>query len=131
MNEEVRKKQAKFWKVCVIILGIISLTTGLYRGSEFWTSYVLDIAGPAWGYVLIRVQYRLNSERFLNIRFSPEIAFLVITGICFILETMQLFEIYNSTFDPNDFLAYFAGVLVVYLIDKILSKRKNRLQQKI
>ena len=84
------------------------------------------IAGPAWGYVLIRVQYRLNSERFMNIRFSPEIAFLVIVGICFFIETMQFFEIYNSTFDLYDLMAYFSGVLVVYVIDKICkAKRKT------
>jgi hypothetical protein len=131
MTEQIRKKQAKFWKTSVILLGIISLSTGLYKGSGFWSSYVLDIAGPAWGYVLIRAQYRLNSERFMNIRFSPEIAFLVIVGICFIIEAMQFFEIYNSTFDPYDLLSYFSGVLVVYLVDKNFNKRKNGIQQKI
>ena len=121
MIEQTRKKQVRFWKISVIILGIISLSTGLYKGSAFWSSYVLDIVGPAWGYVLIRAQYRLNSESFMNIRFSPEVAFLVIVGICFIIETMQFFEIYNSTFDPYDLLSYFSGVLGVYLIDKNLN----------
>lgn len=131
MTDKIEKRQVRFWKTSVIILGIISLSTGLYKGSGFWTSYVLDITGPAWGYVLIRAQYRLNSERFMNIRFSPEIAFLVIVGICFIIETMQFFEIYNSTFDPYDLLSYFSGIFVVYVIDKILIKSKNSIQQKI
>ena len=126
MTEQIKNNLIIFWKVIVILLGINSLSTGLYKGSGFWTSYVLDIAGPAWGYVLIRVQYRLNTERFMSIRFSPEIAFLVIVGICFIIETMQFFEIYNSTFDLYDLMAYFSGVLVVYVIDKICkAKRKT------
>jgi len=125
MIEKKRKKQAKFWKATVITLGIISLSTGLFKTSDFWSSYVLDIAGPAWGYVLIRLQYRINTEGFFNNRFSPEIVFAVIISICFIIETMQFFKLYNSTFDPYDFLAYYSGLFIVYLIDIFLNKKKN------
>jgi hypothetical protein len=123
--------QTKFWKGMVIVLGIISLSTGLFSVSKFWSSYVLDLVGPAWGYVLIRVQYRMDSERFMKIRFSPEMALLSIISICFIIEAMQYYNLYYSTFDPYDLLAYFSGTFVVYLIDKILIRKRNSLQQHI
>ncbi len=84
-------KAVIFWKALLICLGIISLSAALFSGTEFWNGYVLDIAGPAWCYVLIRVLFRSDSDRFLGIRFSPEIAFLTILGACFIIEGMQYF----------------------------------------
>ncbi len=45
------------WKISLILLGIISLSTGLSKRPGFWTSYVLDMTGPAWNYILIRGQY--------------------------------------------------------------------------
>ena len=123
MVVHLKEKQARFWKVIVIVLGLISLFTGLLRISGFWSSYLLDITGPAWAYVLIRVQYNGKTDRFLNLRFSPEFAFLCIVTICFLVEAMQYLRLYHSTFDPVDLLAYFSGTFVFYLIDKTISKR--------
>jgi hypothetical protein len=111
----------RIWKVMVILLGIISLSSGLLKTPGFWSSYLLDIAGPAWGYVLLRAQYKAGNSRFLSIRFSPEGALLTIMVICFSIETAQYFELYNAYFDPYDYLAYISGVLPVYFFDRLLS----------
>ena len=121
----IKEKQVWFWKIMVIVLGLISLSTGLLRSSGFWNSYILDITGPAWAYVLVRVQYNSKTDRFLYIRFSPASAFLSIISICVMVEAMQYFRLYNSTFDPLDLLAYLSGTFAVYLIDMSIGKRPS------
>lgn len=113
------KTNVKRWKVVVILLGIISLSSGLLKTPGFWSSYLLDIAGPAWGYVLIRAQYKSGDSRFLGISFSPEGALLMIILICFAIETAQYLELYTAHFDPFDYLAYISGILPVYLFDRL------------
>ena len=44
----IKSKAVRIWKVVLIVLGIISLSSGLIRSPGFWSSYLLDIAGPAW-----------------------------------------------------------------------------------
>ena len=122
-------RETIFWKVIVICLGIISLSTGLLDGSEFWTSYVFDIAGPAWCYILIRGQYKSKNATFLSLKFSPELAFFLIVIICFIIETMQFLKLYDSTFDPYDLLSYFSGTFVVYLVDKWFNMREKNIKE--
>jgi len=119
MNKSNRSK-AIFWKITLICFGLIALSSGLFKESKFWSGYVLDIAGPAWMYMLIRGQYN-SKGRFLNIKFSPELALFLIITLSFSIEIMQYLEVYNATYDPFDFLAYLSGTLVIYLIDKILS----------
>ena len=116
----IKSKAVRIWKVVLIMLGIVSLSSGLVKSPGFWSSYLLDIAGPAWGYVLLRAQYTAGDSGFLSIRFSPEMALTVILIICFLIETAQYFEIYDAHFDPYDYLAYISGILPVYLIDKLV-----------
>ena len=110
----------RIWKAVVIVLGIISLSSGLLKTPGFWSSYLLDIAGPAWGYVLLRAQYKAGDHRFLSLRFSREGALVTIIVICFTIETAQFFELYVAYFDPYDYLAYLSGILPVYLFDRLL-----------
>jgi hypothetical protein len=78
----------------------------------------LDIAGPAWFYVLIRAQYKSKNAAFLGIRFSPDRAFVFVIAASFSIEIMQFFEVYHATFDPYDFICYASGTMVVYVLDK-------------
>ena len=111
----------RIWKTVVILLGIVSLSSGLIKTPGFWSSYLLDIAGPALGYVLIRAQYKKEDSGFFSFRFSPEGALFTIIIICFLIETAQYLELYTAYFDPIDYLAYISGVLPVYLLDRFLS----------
>jgi len=63
--DSLKRKKIYFWKISLILLGLISLSTGLVKAPGFWTSYVLDIVGPAWIYILIRVQYSLKNMGYL------------------------------------------------------------------
>jgi hypothetical protein len=107
-----------FWKIAIIMLGIIGLSTGLSRSPGFWTSYVLDMVGPAWNYILIRSIYTSKNDTFFSIKFSPESAVIVIIGICFLVEIGQYFNLYTAHFDPYDFLAYISLILPCYILDK-------------
>lgn len=127
MINSVRLNATYFWKISLILLCLIGLSTGLMSSAGFWTSYVLDIAGPAWCYILIRAQYKSTGSTFLSIKFTPEIAAILIVGICAIIETSQYFHLYDAHFDPYDYLAYVSGVIPFYIIDKwnLTIKKKN------
>ena len=118
------------WKALVIILGLISLSSGLLKIPGFWSSYLLDITGPAWGYVLLRAQYKTGDAGFLYVRLSPEGALLTIAIICFTIETAQYFELYKAYFDPYDYLAYISGITVVYLLDRLMDGSKMAVNKK-
>ena len=122
MAQKVISNKILFWKISVIALGLTSLSTGVLHFGDFWTSYILDITGPAMGYILIRGQYNSKNSAFLFFKFSPDLAALIIIGICIIIETSQYFNLYNAYFDPYDYLAYCSGVLFFYCIDKWLLK---------
>ena len=123
MADKEKTKWNLFWKISVILLGLVCLSVGIINLNGFWTSYVVDILGPAWGYILIRGQYKSSNSTFLSIKFTPDLAAVVILGICFIIETSQYFKIYDAFFDPLDYLAYCSGVLPVYFIDKWVYKQ--------
>ena len=61
-----------FWKTTLIILGSLALLTCLVRISGFWSSYVLDMVGPAWGYILLRGQYTSKGSYPFLTKFTPE-----------------------------------------------------------
>jgi hypothetical protein len=115
-----------YWKIALILLGLISLSTGLSKRPGFWTSYVLDMAGPAWNYILIRGQYSAK-QTFFSLRLSPELALFLIAGICFLIETSQFFKLYKAHFDPWDYLAYISILIPCYLIDKYISRYKSKM----
>lgn len=120
-----QNKATLFWKVVLIGLGLISLSTGFLKSPGFWWGYVLDIAGPARAYVLLRAQYKAGNSGFLTIRFIPEMTLVIIIAICYLIEAAQYLNIYNAHFDPYDFLEYISGILPVYLVDKLLKFSEN------
>jgi len=112
------------WKIAIIVLGIVALSSGLVKKPGFWSSYVLDIAGPAWIYILLRCQYSERTTKFMSIRFSPESAVLLVFGMGVVIETSQYFKFYDATFDPYDYIAYLLLLLPCYLLDKYLQSRQ-------
>ena len=108
------------WKISLIVFATIGLLTCFIPYPGFWSSYVLDIVGPAWGYILFRGIYTPYQSSFLSIKFTPETAVLLVLGICFAIETSQYFKLYNAHFDLYDYVAYFSLLFLCYLADKIL-----------
>jgi hypothetical protein len=117
------------WKIALIALGIVALSSGLVKKPGFWSSYVLDMAGPAWIYILLRCQYSSRTSEFMSLRFSPEAAFLLVFGIGVVIETSQYFKIYDATFDPYDYIAYMSLLLPCYLLDKYFQRRRNQMEE--
>lgn len=111
-----------FWKISLVILGSTVLATCLIRVPGFWSSYVLDMVGPAMGYILLRVQYNSKQSTFLSFKFTPESAALLIFGICFVIETSQYFKLYEAHFDAYDYVAYISLLIPCFLIDRWLIK---------
>ena len=121
------KNNKLLWLILLIAFGLIGVITFFMRVPGFWTSYGLNLLGPAWVYILIRCQYRSKDATFFSIKFSPEGATAFIFGMSIIVETTQYLEIYPSQFDPWDYLAYFGGVLFIYLLEKaVLTLSKKR-----
>ena len=125
MNKDLHNREL-LWKVLLITLGIISLSSGFIKSPGFWTSYALDIAGPAWIYLLLRGQYNLEKSAFLSIKFTANQAISLVIGIGFIIEIMQYYKIYEAHYDPYDFIAYVSLSIPVYLLDKWLIRRQNK-----
>jgi hypothetical protein len=115
----------RYWKVSLVVLGIIALSSGLARAPGFWSSYVLDMVGPPWGYILLRGVFSRVQPAMLSRRLNPERALLLIVGICGLIEAAQYFHLYEAHYDPYDFLAYVSLILPAYAIDRLTLNRRE------
>ncbi len=118
--------ERRVWAGLVVLLGTISLATGAYRPGGFWSSYVLDMAGPAWNYILIRGLFAEGQRTAISRFFTPIRALLFVVSLCFVIEFMQFLKLYESTFDPCDLAAYVSLVLPCFVADSALLARKKR-----
>ena len=118
------------WTTAGLTLVVLGLASGPLRSHgapAFWSSYVLDIAGPAWSYILLRQLYEPRHEsRFLARVFTPTTTALTVVGICFLVEIAQFLGMYDSTPDPWDFVAYASGVTVCYAVDLWSNRCRSR-----
>ena len=115
----------KYWKAALITSGTIALASGLVRRPGFWSSYVLDIFGPAWIYILVRGLFSKAQPAMLARFLSPEAALAITTGACFIIEAAQYFRLYEAHFDPLDLVAYVSLSVPCYVADRWLVNRRS------
>jgi len=116
--------ERRFWATSLVILCTLGLATCFYPVQGFWSSYTLDIVGPAWNYILIRGLFAKDQPAFLSKLFTPRLALVSIISVCFLVETAQYFGLYEAHFDPFDYLAYLSLLLPCYVIDKWLLHRR-------
>jgi hypothetical protein len=125
MKSDVQKKkwdkQAPYWTIGLLIIGTAGLATIWFDLGTFWKGYVLDIAGPGWNYILFRGRFTAKKENVWTRFFTPIRTFLIFIIVAFGIEFVQFFKIYESTFDPWDFLAYITSLLPLFIIDYIQS----------
>ena len=121
-NSVRRDSYAPWWAMTLIILGTIGLSSAWIRLGSFWNGYVLDITGPAWNYILIRRLFRVKMENTWSRFFTPLRTLIIFLVVCFGIEIAQFFNLYESTFDPWDFLAYVSLLLPVFIVDIILAR---------
>ena len=88
---------------------------------EFYSGYVLDMTGPAWNYILFRGLYNKYSQNVWLCFFSPIRTIIIFILVCYAIEITQYLKLYNSTYDPFDFIAYISILVSIFIIDYYFS----------
>jgi len=118
-------KYAPYWAVALIVFCGIGLSTIWIDLGAFWKGYVLDMTGPAWNYILFRGLYTTKANNAWTRFFKPVRTLIIFLFVCFAIETLQYLNIYDSTYDPWDLLAYCSILISLFIIDYRLIKQNE------
>ena len=110
-------KYAPYWAVVLVMLCFTGLATIWIDLGSFWKGYVLDMTGPAWNYILFRRLFTSYSDNLWSRFFTPVRTFVIWLFVCFGIETLQYFKVYESTFDPWDLVAYVSLLSPIFILD--------------
>ena len=122
MNRKTHDELAPFWAAGLIIFGVTGLSTIWIDLGVFWRGYVLDMTGPAWNYILFRGLYTNQADNAWTRFFTPLNTISIFLIVCVGIESAQYFELYDSTFDPWDYLAYASILIPLFLLDSHQAK---------
>lgn len=114
-------RHAPIWAIGLFLLCTTGLATISIDLGTFWKGYVLDMTGPAWNYILFRGRFTSKSENFWTRFFTPWKTIVIFIAVCFGIEVGQFFGMYESTFDPWDFVAYVSILIPLFILDLITS----------
>lgn len=114
----MHNKCAPYWALAMLILLVSGLSTVYFDLGDFANGYLLDMAGPAWAYILFRGLFTAKADNRWTRFFTPGRTLILLLAVSFGIESMQYFEIYESTFDYWDLPAYVSILVPLYLIDK-------------
>ena len=121
-KKHIHNKNAPYWAVGLVILcGTGLASTSIDLGS-FWKGYGLDMTGPAWNYILFRGLFTSYKENAWTGFFTPLKTLMIFLFVCFGIEAMQYFNLYEATFDPFDLIAYISILFPLFLLDLKQSK---------
>ena len=115
----IHDKFAPYWAVALVILGSTGLATIWIDLGAFWKGYVLDITGPAWNYILFRGLFTSYAENKWTRFFTPQKTLIIFLMVCFGIEGAQYFKLYDSTYDPWDFVSYVSILIPLFLLDVV------------
>lgn len=115
-------KFAPYWAIALVILGSSGLATIWIDLGGFWKGYVLDMTGPAWNYILFRGLFTGKTDNAWSRFFTPLKTLSIFLFVCAGIESIQYLELYESTYDAWDFLAYISILVPLFLIDTYLGK---------
>lgn len=113
---------APYWAVALIIIGGIGVSTIWIKLDDLWNGYVLDMTGPAWNYILFRGLFTAKVDNLWTRFFTPFRTVIIFLIVCFGIEGLQYFNLYDSMFDPWDLLAYISILIPIFIIDLLLSE---------
>ena len=116
--------QTIIWKIILILSGSAVLSACIIEQPGFWSGYAADMFGPVMTYILLRDIYNCSQSSVILFRVKPETALFITIGVSYTIETCQYFQIYQSTFDRCDYLAYISLLVPVYLADRLLLNRE-------
>ena len=83
------------------------------------------MTGPAWNYILFRGRFTSKSDNIWTRFFTPQHTVVIFVAVCFGIESMQYFELYEATFDPWDFIAYVSILVPVFVLDLVTSEERT------
>jgi hypothetical protein len=115
--EKRHNKNAPYWGIALALLCAIGLSTGFLNFGHFWKGYVLDITGPAWNYILFRGLFTKYKDNAWRRFFTPVKTYFIFIMVCFFIENAQYLNLYNSTYDSFDFVAYVSLLTPLFLLD--------------
>jgi hypothetical protein len=110
-------KAAPYWAAALIIMVVIGVSVDVLEFGAFWRGYALDITGPAWSYILVRRLSHAYADNAWTRFFTPYRTLTLIILSVYGIELAQYFRLYDSTYDPWDFLAYVSLLIPVFLVD--------------
>ena len=110
-------RAAPCWAAALVITAVVGVSTAFLDFGEFWRGYVLDMTGPAWNYILVRGLYRAYADNAWTRFFTPWRTLALFVTVAWGIELAQYLRLYDSTFDPWDFLAYVSLLIPMFLID--------------
>jgi len=114
-------RMAPFWALGLVIFCSTGLATIWIELGVYWKGYVLDMTGPAWNYILFRGLYTSAKDNVWTRFFTPIKTLLIFLFVCFGIEFTQYLELYPSTYDPLDFVAYVSILIPLFVLDLIQS----------
>ncbi len=127
MGQEIIKSKhdeyAPYWAIALVLLCGTGLATIWADLGNFWKGYVLDMTGPAWNYILFRGLFTAKANNKWTRFFTPIRTLIIFLFVCIGIESMQYFNLYESTYDPWDFLAYISILVPVFIIDSKLIEK--------
>ncbi|MFC1731071.1 hypothetical protein ACFL6I_12125 [candidate division KSB1 bacterium] len=115
-------KYAPYWAIALFVFGGTGLSTIWIDLGAFWKGYVLDIVGPAWNYILFRGLYTAKVNNAWTRFFTPNRTLIIFLFVCVGIEALQYFNVYHSTYDKWDLLAYGSILIPLYLIDSKITR---------
>ncbi len=116
---------APYWAFLLFMFWLLGLSTVILDLGPFFKGYLLDMVGPAWNYILFRGLFTKKSNNAWTKFFTPTRTYVSFVFLSFFIETLQYFKVYESTFDPLDFLAYISILTPLYILDKLQLKYEN------
>lgn len=112
--------QAPFWAAALFIALVTGVSTVWVDLGMFWKSYVLDMTGPAWSYILFRGKFTAFKNTLWTRFFTPKRTIVLLIAVCYSIEGAQFLGFYDATFDPWDFLAYISILVPMFVLDLVL-----------
>jgi len=122
----IHDKYAPYWAIALFILLGTGLLASSFNFGRFWKGYILDMVGPAWAYILFRGLYTTKANNLWTQFFTPNRTLIIFITVCFGIEALQYFKVYDSTFDFWDLLAYITILTPLFFIDKKIIQKGNK-----
>jgi len=119
----IHDKYAPYWALALLLFWAVGISTIWIDLGDFWKGYILDMFGPAWNYILFRGLFTAKANNAWTRFFTPTRTFIIFLLVCIVIETLQYYNIYNSTYDKWDFLAYVSILVPLFIIDIKLDQK--------